>query len=170
MIRVEAETKGLEMFLTAYVERIGNLDEFLNEAGQYMIGTIRQNFIKGGRPNMWEDLTDGQPSFLKISGGLFNSIQVVEKTANSVSVGSGDNPKKVRGLQFGFSMAGTPARYAAIFSKLRQLGRYEEDYVGWGGSVIINLPREFIMWQTENNQDQNNLVKLLIKHLNKGKK
>jgi phage gpG-like protein len=45
------------------------------EVGDVMLDAVRMNFIEGGRPDKWQPLKSGEPSFLFRSGNLLNSIQ-----------------------------------------------------------------------------------------------
>jgi phage gpG-like protein len=46
------------------------------EIGNVALDAVRQNFIEGGRPDKWQPLKSGEPSFLFKSGNLLNSIQM----------------------------------------------------------------------------------------------
>ncbi len=46
----------------------------MDVVGKYMLDSVRQNFIRGGRPEPWQPLAKGGPSFLFQTGTLMRSI------------------------------------------------------------------------------------------------
>lgn len=147
---------------------LGDLKPFLQEAGEYMVESIRENFNAGGRPDAWQQLTNGQPSHLRMTGSLFSTIAILERTEDSVVIGSNSSYQQgVRELQQGFNIAGTKERWRALFANLIRLGRYTEDYIGRSDKRIINPPRQFIMFQMQQGGDVDHIVDLLNKHINK---
>ena len=57
----------------------------LSRIGVYMLDSVIQNFMAGGRPTTWPAKKDGSPSFLQLGGDLLHSLLVSQDT-NSVMV------------------------------------------------------------------------------------
>ena len=146
---------------------LGDLKPFLQEAGEYMVESIRENFNAGGRPDIWQIITGaGRPSHLSYTGGLKNSISILEMGTDSVTIGSGDaNLLKVGGLQWGATSLNSKARMGAIITMLKKRGDFNPDYnAPVKGSVTLK-PRQFIMFQMQQGGDVDHILDLLNKHI-----
>jgi phage gpG-like protein len=70
--------------------------------GERMLGSIRENFGQGGRPNTWMPLKRGGPSFLFQSGNLLRSGDYTYDS-ESVTIGFGAGLPYAFAQQFGYA-------------------------------------------------------------------
>lgn len=68
----------IDVQITGTIPEITEKDwaEVTEEVGKLMLDSVRRNFVEGGRPNKWQPLRSGEPSFLFQSGNLLQSIQM----------------------------------------------------------------------------------------------
>lgn len=59
------------------------LEKLAHELGDVVLDEIRQNFRFGGRPDKWEPLAKGGPSFLFDTGNLLMSLEMTNGVAES---------------------------------------------------------------------------------------
>ena len=102
--------------------------------GEYMLDSVRQNFVRGGRPDTWAPLkvpirkgkggylgltvggSHGGPSFLFKSGALLNSVDYAFDS-ESATVGAGAGLPYARAHQFGVPSRNLPARPYMLFQE-----------------------------------------------------
>jgi len=70
MLKVSVEGK-----LPSFEILPDDMKAMFEQAAQYMLGSVRQNFVEGGRPVTWDALKDGSQSFLFQTGALLQSIK-----------------------------------------------------------------------------------------------
>jgi len=123
------------------VDVIDITDEMAN-ASKIMLDSVRRNFIEGGRPERWEALKSGGPSFLFQGGALLQSL-TPDSGSNWAEVFTNTLP------------------YAAI----HQFGGVI-NHPGRGKTPVpytINMPqREYLMFQQE---DIDSISTMLKDHL-----
>ena len=115
----------------------------MKEVADYMLGSLRENFVQGGRPETWAPLKSGEASFLRQSGRLFQSL-AMESGEHWAEAGPADFPFAAI-LHFG-GVINHPG------SKKFQAWMSGGEWVFAQGTKAHQIPmpaRPYVMFQTE---------------------
>jgi phage gpG-like protein len=90
--------------------RAGSIGPVLTDFSHHMKGSIKQNFISGGRPVAWAPVEShpGHRSVLIDSGALYDSATAIPEGSTDVVLvagGNGQRPAKAPSLQYGANFA-----------------------------------------------------------------
>jgi phage gpG-like protein len=90
--------------------RAGSIGPVLTDFSHHMKGSIKQNFISGGRPVAWAPVEShpGHRSVLIDSGALYDSATAIPEGSTDVVLvagGNGQRPAKAPSLQWGWNAA-----------------------------------------------------------------
>ena len=95
-----------------------DFSEMMAEAAEYMLGSVQENFLYGGRPTAWAEKKHGRgPSYLIKNGFLLRSIRTkTDKESFKVFTTKGEIPYCFV-HQFGYARRNIPARPYMIFQE-----------------------------------------------------